>query len=310
MTNDYQIDVLGLGAVTVDFVGTVDSWPVEGAKQVLNDLTIHEGGLVGTALVAVSRLGGRACFAGKLGHSEMAEKTLAALKNNGVDTSFVLRVDHAEPIIAFVFTNTTSGHRNIFWTRSAVQYPFPPEFPDPKWYTKTKVLLIDHESREAGIAAAKLAAKHSIRVVCDIEQNESHVSELLQVSSDIVVPEDFAADYTGKTDTSDMLKTLRTSSHQTVIITRGEQGCVGLTSDGEFQLPAFKVDVVDTTGCGDVFHGAYALALALAREKTAPEAARFAGAAAALCATKLGGRNGIPTAQELQSFLKNVNLTG
>jgi sulfofructose kinase len=68
-----------------------------------------------------------------------------------------------------------------------------------------------------------------------------------------------------------------------------------------FELPAYQVDVVDTTGCGDTFHGAFALALA--RKQSVIEAARFASAAAALCATQLGGRAGIPTSEQLEQFL-------
>ena len=100
-----------------------------------------------------------------------------------------------------------------------------------------------------------------------------------------------------------MLKSLRTSANQTVIITRGENGCVGLVRNDFFALPAFKVEVVDTTGCGDVFHGAFALAIA--RKKTVLQAAEFASAVAALCATKLGGREGIPDEKKIYSFISS-----
>ncbi|MFH1615048.1 MAG: PfkB family carbohydrate kinase [Planctomycetota bacterium] len=300
MTCDKKIDVLGLGAVTIDFVGTVDSWPEQGTKTLLKSLAIHDGGLVGTALAAVAQLGGKACFAGKLGNSDMAERALEALQKDGVDTSFVIRDQSSEPVIAFVLTDCFSGQRNVFWTRQNVQYPLPTEFPDPGWFDKTAVLMVDYESGRAGIEAAKIAAAHNIPVVVDAENNEPHVPELLAVSSHIILSEDFAAAFTGKTDPSQILQALQTSPNQTVIITRGEKGCAGLTSDGIFELPAFKVDVIDTTGCGDVFHGAYALAVA--REHSIPEAARFASVAAALCATKLGGRDGIPTKDQLDAF--------
>ena len=298
---DKTIDVFGLGAVTVDFVGTVGSWPCEGAKQPLEDLSIHDGGLVGTALSAVARLGGKACFAGKLGESDMARRAIKAFEKDGVDTSFVIRTENAEPIVAFVFTNSSSGQRNIFWTRQNVQYPLSSEFSDKNWFDNTRVLLVDFEAGTAGIEAAKIASEHNIPVVVDVEQNEPHVVELMAACSHVVVSEDFAAGYTGKAEVRQILEALKTSPKQTVIMTRGENGCAGLTVDGFFKLPAFKVNVVDTTGCGDVFHGAYALAIA--RGQTVPEAARFASAAAALCATKMGGREGIPTAEQLHSFV-------
>jgi sulfofructose kinase len=296
------IDVLGLGAVTVDFVGTVSAWPGGGVKTMLERFTICDGGLIGTALVAVARLGGRAAFAGMLGRSEMAQRARDALCRESVDTSFVVETEDAEPIMAFIFTERTGGQRNIFWTRQNVQYPMPWEFPEPQWFARTRVLMIDFESGQAGIEAARIARGHHIPVVIDVERDEPHVAEAMRVSSHIIVSEDFAGGYTGRRDVTEMLAALRSDPEQVVIVTRGEKGCVGSTGAGDFALPAFPVEVVDTTGCGDTFHGAFALALA--RGQAVVPAARFASGAAALCATQLGGRAGIPTAARLEQFLR------
>ncbi len=299
--SDISIDVLGLGSVTVDFVGTVKAWPDRGAKRMLDSFTICDGGLVGTALVAAARLGGKVAFAGKLGRSEMARRALEALRSESVDTSFVIETEDAEPIVAFILTDSTDGQRNIFWTRQNVQYPMPREFPDKNWFRRTSVLLIDFESGLAGIEAARTAKQHNIPVVIDVERNEPHAAEAMSVSSHIIVSEEFACGYTGSGNVAEMLTTLRSNPEQVVIVTRGENGCVGSSKEGEFELPAFAVDVVDTTGCGDTFHGAFALAVA--RGQPVVSAARFASGAAALCATQLGGRAGIPTAQQLEQFL-------
>ncbi len=301
MKSQAHIDVLGLGSVTVDFVGTVKTWPDKGVKMMLDSFSVCDGGLVGTALAAIARLGGKAAFAGKLGQSEMARRALKALSKESVDTSFVLPAEGAEPIIAFILTSSIDGQRNILWTRQNVQYPMPWEFPDKNWFERTSVLLIDYESGLAGIETAKIARQYNIPVVIDAERDEPHVAEALGISSHIIISEDFASSYVGKVNIADMLTALRTDSQQTVIITRGEKGCAGLTDKGMFELPAYKVDLVDTTGCGDTFHGAYALALA--RKQSVIEAAKFASAAAALCATQLGGRAGIPTAEQLEQFL-------
>jgi sulfofructose kinase len=301
MGPDSVIDVLGLGSVTVDFVGTVGAWPGRGVKTMLDHFTICDGGLVGTALVAAARLGGRATFAGKLGRSEMAKRALDAFRRESVDTSFVIETQDAEPIIAIILIDRTGGQRNIFWTRQNVQYPMPWELPDQDWFKRTRVLLIDFESGLAGIEAAKVARRHDIPVVIDVERDEPHVAEAMRVSSHIIVSEDFAGGYMGSSNVAGMLAALRSGPEQVVIVTRGEKGCVGSTGEGDFSLPAFEVDVVDTTGCGDTFHGAFALALA--RGQAVVPAARFASAAAALCATQLGGRAGIPTAAQLEQFL-------
>jgi sugar/nucleoside kinase (ribokinase family) len=303
MSFEKNIDVLGLGAVAVDFVGTVDLWPAEGTKLPLKGLSLCDGGLAGTALAAVARLGGKASFVGKLGFSDMAKRAVKAFEKEGVDTSYVIREENCDPIVSLIIANTTNGHRNIFWTMQNVQYPLPSEFPDRQWVSKTKVLFVDFSTGEAGVEAAEIASENSIPVVVDVERDAPHVPRLLAACSHVVLSEDFAANYTGTADMPEICKRLRTSALQTIIITRGAKGCAALTSEGFFELPAFKVNVVDTTGCGDVFHGAYALAIA--RGKTVRQAATFASAAAGLCATKIGGRDGIPTDQELQAFIKS-----
>jgi sulfofructose kinase len=301
MESGTSIDVLGLGSVTVDFVGTVKAWPGKGVKKMLDSFTICDGGLVGTALVASARLGGKVAFVGKLGQSEMARRALEALRRESVDTSFVLRTEDAEPIVAFILTDSTDGQRNIFWTRQNVQYPMPWEFPDKNWFRRTTLLLIDFESGLAGIEAAKTAKQHNIPVVIDVERDEPHIAEAMSVSSHIIVSEEFASGYTGSSNVAGMLAALRSDPEQVVIVTRGEKGCVGSSNEGDFELTAFDVNVVDTTGCGDTFHGAFALAIA--RGQPVVSAARFASGAAALCATQLGGRAGIPTAEQLEQFL-------
>lgn len=300
-----MIDVLGLGTVTIDSVGTIEQWPGEGTKMPFLDFTVCDGGLVGTALVAVSRLGGRAAFSGKLGFSSSAQHALASFEKEGVDTSFVIREENAEPINAVVITNSVSGERNIFFSRKGVTYPYPEEFVDPQWYQQTSVLLIDYETGKAGIETAKIASQNNVPVVVDIEQEDEYTADLMAASSHVVISEGFAASYTRQKNIHQMLERLKTLPNQVIIITRGQKGCIGLTDDGVFEWPAFQVNVVDTTGCGDVFHGAYALSIA--RKKSPQEAARFACAAAALSATQVGGRDGIPCQKDVTSFLGTHN---
>ena len=298
-------DVIGLGSVTVDFVAVVKNWPAEGQKQPLESLSIHDGGLVGTALVAAARLGGNTGFIGKLGFSNMAKRAIEAFKAENIDTSFVIREKNAEPIVAFVFTNSDSGHRNIFWTRQSVKYPMPDELENTKWYEKTKVLMIDDECGLPGIEAAQVAREYNIDIVIDIEQGNEYTKKALEVANHIVVSQDFAQPYTGLNETNEMLKKLQVSKNQTVVITRGDKGCIILQSEKIFEIPGYEVNVVDTTGCGDVFHGAYALAIAQGR--TVKQACEMACAAGAMCATKKGGRDGIPNAKQLKTFMEQNN---
>lgn len=304
MGTQYQkFDVVGLGAVAVDLVATVNRWPAAGEKIQLSSLRMHDGGNVATALTAVARLGGRACFAAKLGRSEMASRAVDSLRRSDVDISMVIRSEGAEPIQSLIVTNPLDGKRTIFWSNELVSYPDPSSFPMADWAEQCSVLLLDYLTGPSGIAAAKVMRDRGKRVVLDMEKETADTAALLRAATDLVVPDDFAREYTQQDNLEKMLKKLRFSLEQNVIITCGSQGCIGLTGNEIFSLPAFAVDVVDTTGCGDVFHGAYALALA--RGESVKSAARFASGAAALSATKVGGRDGIPNKQDLEFFLMN-----
>jgi ribokinase len=294
------IDVLGVGAVSVDFFGCADQWPHPGEKQRMHGFSIQDGGLVGTALVAVSRLGGRASFVGELGFSDMAERAVRQLECAGVDTSFLRREAGREPCVSFVIA-TGEGQRTIFSSHQGTYFPSPDSWIDQSWYKKVKVLLIDHVSGRAGIEAAKIARIHGVPVVIDAERNTNLISEALIDSDHLVVPHHFAYLYTSAKEIRTQLHKMRTRSDQVVIITCGSVGCYGLVDEEEFHLPAFPVEVVDTTGCGDVFHGTYALKIA--QGSSVLDSARFASAASALSATQVGGRSGIPTVGEVEKLL-------
>jgi len=295
-----RTDVVGIGAVSVDFFGTTEGWPALGEKERLQTFAVHDGGLVGTALVAVSRLGGRATCAGALGSSEMAERAVKALENERVDTSLILRAPGCEPCISFVIS-VAGGQRTIFSSQAGVTFPKQDSWPNPEWYQSATVLLIDHVSGQAGIEAARVAKAHGVKVVIDAERLTKTIPEALSLSDHVVVPRDFASLFTGRSDIIEMLYALRKEERQTVVITCGSEGCSGLTEEGHFHIPSYPVDVVDTTGCGDVFHGAYCLMVA--KGQTAVESSRFASAAAALSATRVGGRAGIPTLEEVKGLL-------
>ena len=302
MAKDKEFDVLGFGVTTVDFIGTIKGWPQQDSKVLLDSLVICDGGLVGNAITAAAVLGGKAAFAGKLGTSSLSNRALKSLADADVDCSQVIRHPGAEPMTAIVFTDTENGKRNIFFSRDSVSYPLPYELPDQNWFKKTSVLLVDYESGIAGVEMAKIAFQNELDVVLDIESEDENTADLIQYSNHLVISNDFRLKYCGSGAIEDALRKLKVTERHNVIITQGEKGCDILTVNNEyFHLPAFKVDVVDTTGCGDVFHGAYAVRIA--KGYTVYQAAVFASAAAALCATKIGGRAGVPTKQQVDEFL-------
>ena len=297
-----RYDVFGIGAITIDLIGRVSFWPGTGAKVQLETFDIHEGGLTATALVTVARLGGNAGIGARLGFSTWASRSVEALEKSGVDVSNILRIEGCEPVVSMIISNKKDYDRNIFFSREGVSYPMPDELPDRHWYRHTRVLLIDHGTGRAGLEAARLASANGVEVIIDAERIEPHLEEMLGYCHHIVVSDQFARMYSGIDQLDKALYYLRKFPDQTIIITLGQNGLIGLSGDEIFKIQGHSVSVVDTTGCGDVFHGAYALAIA--RGNPVKKASEYANAAAGFSATRPGGRQGIPSAGQLEEFMR------
>jgi sulfofructose kinase len=169
------------------------------------------------------------------------------------------------------------------------------------------VLFVDHVGSDGMIRAAKIAKNAGVAIVGDFEGGEaSRLSKLLELVDHLILPLEFASKLTDAPDPAGAVRSLWNDTRETVVVTMGDRGCLYMTgsqSDCVKHQLAFKVRAVDITGCGDVFHGAYASALA--RGLDIFERIRFASAASAIKAVNLGGQNGIPNCSAVEEFLKN-----
>jgi sugar/nucleoside kinase (ribokinase family) len=297
-----RYDVLGWGAVAIDDLIYVDHHPAPDTKISVHQELRQGGGLTATALVAVARLGGRAAYAGVLGDDELSRDAVAGLEDEAVDCSLVLRQAGAAPIHARVIVDRSTGGRSILANRTrCVQRPA--EAITPDLLRQTRVLFVDSTASESGLRGALVARELGIPVVADIEHSQNAAAAALMAAADhCIVGEEVAAAASGCADPAEAVRVLAARGHACAVVTAGARGAWFSVAGGPVQhQPAFGVAVVDTTGCGDVFHGAYALCLA--RGIPLPEAIRLAGAAAALKATRPGGRAGIPTWEALAAFL-------
>lgn len=298
---DAAIDVLGVGCIAVDILMRTPRLPREGDKVFASGATLQGGGLIATALVAVSRLGGRARLLGCLGTSRFAQQALEDLREEGVDVSGIARKAGAEPVVAVVLVDEQTGQRTIVASFEGVEYPVGEALPLDD-LARARCVLVDQLGGEASVALARAARSRRLPVVVDLEGVNEWTDNLVALATDVVVGEEFARSYTGAEDRREALTHLwGAGGRNSVVITRGGDGADYVTADGMFHQPAFRVSVVDTTGCGDVFHGAFALARA--RGWTVRETVRYAAAVAALKARRLGGRAGIPTGEEVDAFL-------
>lgn len=300
------LDVLGLGCTAVDDLVFVPRFPAADSKLRVSRRERHCGGLTATALVAAARLGARAAYAGTLGEDADSAFVLAALEQAGVQTHLVVRRPGVRPVRSVILVDESTGARTILYDVSRAGGAHPRR-PAAAVLARSRVLLVDGWGMEGQLRAARLARRAGVPVVGDLESfDRPRFEELLALTDHLIVSEDFARRYTGAAEAAEGARRLWRPDRAVVVVTCGAQGGWWLAAGmaGPRPYAAFPVPVVDTTGCGDVFHGAYAAALA--RGWPLEERLRVAAAAAALKATQAGGQAGCPSWAAVRRFLRSA----
>lgn len=300
-------DILGLGCAAIDDLLYLAQYPAPDTKMAVRRRDRQCGGLTCTALVAAARLGSRCAFAGVLGDDELSRFVAERYRQEGVDTSLMRCRPGARPVHSIIIVDESTKTRTILFDSQGA-FGAEPDWPEPVVIEGSKVLFVDHFGVEGMIRAAGIARAAGVPVVADLE-NDQHprFPDLLGLVDHLIVSKDFATRLTGQTDPATAAQMLWSADRHAVVVTCGGEGGWYVGPDHPRQpryYPAFAVEVVDTTGCGDVFHGAYASALA--RGLDLEPRIRFAAAAAALKATQPGGQSGIPTRAEVERFLEKA----
>lgn len=290
--------VFCVGIATLDYVYSVETMPTGGEKYRSRDLAIVGGGCSGNASVAIARLGGEVSLATRLGDDVTGNQILADLASEGVDASGSLRAQGLRSPVSAILVDGR-GERMV------VSYSDPrmPERTD--WLPKTLpegtgAVLADTRWGEGSLAAFRLARDAGIPGVLDGDRQPPH-PDLLGVASHVAFSAQALREVAGEEDARVGLAKLAKTVPTWLAVTLGPDGVLFM-EDGEVaHLPAFPIEAVDTLGAGDVWHGAFALALA--ERQPEREAIRFANAVAAIKCTRFGGRAGTPSRDEVERFL-------
>ncbi|MGA2611982.1 MAG: PfkB family carbohydrate kinase [Spirochaetia bacterium] len=303
--NAGAIDVLGLGAVTVDDILFLKEFPRPDSKMAVLRRERHAGGLAGTALVAARRQGRSCAYAGSLGEDGLSLFVLERFRAEGIDVDHVVRRPGTRPFHATILVDTSRITRTILFDPSGVIGADPSE-PSEDFLRSCRVLLVDQAGVEGMVRAARIARRAGIPVVADLERGgHPLLDELSALSDHLILPLDYARQKTGMADAASAVRALWGNDRAAAAVTCGADGSWYLSReepDRVFHQPAFQVPVVDTTGCGDVLHGAYAAGLS--EGLAMAERMRRASAVAALKAMQPGGQQGIPTRAAVDRFLQ------
>jgi sulfofructose kinase len=294
-----KVDVLCVGAGTYDLVYSVDRHPEPDEKIRATSFTGCGGGPAANAAVTVSRLGLQSAFVGYLGNDIFGNAHIDELQQAGVNTDLVARGAHSSALSVVMVKPDGS--------RALANYRKPESFlaADSVDFSSinARVILFDGHEPYISPSLARSARQRGIITLLDAGSKHSGTEELAGLVDYLVCSESFGLDFTGESTEDGALEKLKAYAPN-VIITVGERGLVWENAQGSGRKDAYKIKAVDTTGAGDVFHGA--LAACLAEEKEWLESLAYASAAGALCCTKIGARLGIPFKEEVEQFLAGL----
>lgn len=288
----------------LDSVQVVDRFPSDsGVTRVLHS-GLMGGGPVPTALCAAARAGARAAIIDRIGSDWRGDRIVEDYRKFGVDIRYLLREEGRSSSFGTVLVRKSDGERHLLFDEGDFT---PLEFRElPRdALVSCRVLHLNGRHWPACVDAARLVRESGGRVSFDggAHRYDPKLLELLPLVDILIVAAEFADQAVGQGDRNAQLDHLAQWGATLVGITDGGKGSWFLDAGGDrYHQPAFPVaDVIDTTGCGDVFHGAFLAGMM--RDLSWRDSARFASAAAAISATGLGGRGHLPGFDEAAEML-------
>jgi len=293
--------IVCLGLAVQDMIFSLPKLPRGPGKLIAQDRLEVGGGVAATAAVAVARLGGSASLITRLGDDVLGDGIVAELESYGVDMSQSRRFPgHRSPMSAVLVDSR--GERLI------VNHADPDLPGETDWLAfdaldSADAVLADPRWPEGAVALFRAARKRGLPAVLDADRAMENTSPI-EAATHVVFSADGLRGISGQQDLDAGLHQLALKTGGFLAVTDGANGVSWLADDMINRMPGFDIDVVDTTGAGDVFHGAFALALGEGRSEE--EALHFASASAALKCTQLGGRPGIPDRQTVDQFMRRT----
>ncbi|NDO83232.1 hypothetical protein CJP72_21415 [Citrobacter sp. NCU1] len=292
--------IVCLGNAVWDRVFETDQIPDQPTKYFAKGYFENGGGVAATAAVASARLGAETVLISRLGNDSNGELIRKDLAEWGVDVSKMHVFQEMQSSHAVIHVDP-AGERQITVFRDS-KCPTDTDWLNADILDGADCLLCDTSWPEGALWLMAEAKKRQIPTILDLDLGASRMDELVEHGDHLAFSMPGLFLFTGQNEIADALKMAQKKTAGTVYVTCGAEGCYWLDGDDVRHVPSFKVECVDTTGAGDVFHGA--LAVAIAERRPAHEAIRFANAVAALKCTQEGGRKGIPNRNQLEQFLE------
>ena len=305
-----KFDVFGTDSGCLDMNIVIDKYPEHNRGTRVLDMSYQGGGKVASGVVASARLGGKVAYAGCFFDDKRGQFLKKDMLDHGINIDASV-TRHGKTFMNIVVAERAYGTRTMLGTPGDMGRIGVDEI-NWDYLRQSKVLFIAFLN-DVAFKAIEIARENDIPVLIDAdgysETLEKNIDKIdYFIGSEFVFDAMFpGAKDKGLENCEAEVDAIRARGPKTVVFTFGEKGCIGKGVEEEFfTLPAFKIDVVDTVGAGDVFHGAFAVAVT--KGLSTKECARFASGTSAIKCTRIGGRAGVPTLEVLEKFLETGEI--
>ena len=299
-------DVLVIGRNCVDYMAVIERLPEEDEKVPLKERYVEGGGQAGTSSCCIARLGGKVVVVGNIGNDDEGEFCVRRLKDFNVHTDHIRRLENYRTPVAYLFVTRATGKRTIIYEPNLLP-PITMEGELVQLIAKARTLSLDPQTTYLA-KSLKETCPAGAKIVYDCERWLDHVEDMMDTADYFIPSSVFFSSKPATFHAPDLygnILLLNTMVKGQVIVTHGADGAFYPYDGSLFQVAAPAVEVKDTTGAGDNFHGAFALAIS--RGFDLHEAVKLAVAVASLSCRGYGGREALPDFQEAVSLAEKLH---
>lgn len=294
-----KVDLVGVGLNATDMLIRVPHHPALGSKIEFQSADVLPGGQVATTVAACQQWGMRTRYVGKVGDDPAAMIHRAEFDRLGVEAHLVTASGCASQQAVILVDD--AGERTVLWKRDH-GLTLRPEELQRQWITEARALHVDGHDTAAAAVAAEWARQGGVPVIADLDDLYPGVETLLKNIDYLITSRDIPGRLMGEPNLRKSLPALRNRyGCSLTAATLGEEGVLAWDGSKFAYAPAFRIEAVDTTGAGDIFHAGFIYGLL--QGWPLPRRLEFACAAAALNCTAVGARGGIQPVEKIEGLM-------
>jgi sulfofructose kinase len=299
-----QFDVVGVGLNATDTLLLLPKFPAYAGKVPFEKEILSPGGQVASAMVTCAKLGMRVKYVGTVGDDERGRIQMESLLGSGINLDHVVVRRNCPNQTAYILIDQSTGERTVLWQRPDC-LKLTPEDITVEMIASARLLHIDGHDTPAVGRAAEIAKAHNIPVTLDIDTSYHGFEDVLPNVDYMIASSEFPVQWTNERDPFKALEMIQEEYGMRVAaMTLGAHGALARENGRFWYSAAYVVNCIDTTGAGDVFHGAFCYAVL--QGMSIADTLEFANAMAAVNCTALGARGKIATLDQVRALMSRA----